>query len=170
MTLRSRSRILGDNSLRLVITFIIIFITGLSTPMTKNTSATVVSELTGDSKSTTSTALSSASSGLQQRGRKKWNNHRSIPLSVATDTFKGANAELRGKVFVKGASKAAKYDEAYKALVIYFGTKYDHRVYRAFENRDADIGRSTIVKPVPPMVDKIVQEATLGEDSKMRGR
>ena len=53
--------------------------------------------------------------------------------------------------------------------MIYFGSKYYHRVYRAFEHKDAYIGRNTIVKPNPPMVIKNFQEATLGEDSKMKG-
>ena len=57
-----------------------------------------------------------------------------------TDTFKGANLELANKVFVIGPSQASKYDEAYKALITYFGSKFDHRVSRAFEQKDADVG------------------------------
>ena len=55
-----------------------------------------------------------------------------MPSNVAIYQFKGANDELKGKVFVKGPNQAAKYDEAYKALIIYFGLKYDQRIYRSF--------------------------------------
>ena len=70
--------------------------------------------------------------------------------------FKGTNDELKGNVFVKGSSQAAKYDETYKALVIYFGLKYDQRVYRAFEHKDVSVGRKTLNKPNPPMIEKVV--------------
>ena len=127
---------------------------------------TVVSDLTGDSRSTAST-VSSSSSARSHRTKKKW---RGIPTNVGvTESFKGANDDLRGKVFVKGATQASKYDETYKALIIYFGLKYDQRIYRAFEHKDADVGRNTIVKPKPPMISKIIQEATEGEDSRMMG-
>ena len=56
-----------------------------------------------------------------------------------------------------------------KALVTYFGSKYDQRVYRAFQQKDVDAGRSTIIKPMPPMIDKVFQEVTLGENSTMIG-
>lgn len=36
-----------------------------------------------------------------------------------------------------------------------------------FEDNDADVGWTTIMKPYTPMVDKVVQEATFGDDSKM---
>ena len=50
-----------------------------------------------------------------------------------------------------------------------FGNKYDHRIYLVIEHKDADIGRNTLVKTDPPMINKIVREATLGEDRKMKG-
>ena len=59
---------------------------------------------------------------------------------VAIDPFKGANDDLKGKVFVKGTLQVAKYDEVYKALIVYFGLKYDQRIYRAFEHKDANVG------------------------------
>ena len=34
---------------------------------------------------------------------------------------------------------------------------------------DTDAGCGTLIKPTPPMVDKVVQEASLGEDSKLTG-
>ena len=54
-------------------------------------------------------------------------------------------------------------------MIIYFGLKYDQRIHRAFEHKDADVGRSTLVKPRPPMIDEVVQEAIEGADSKMKG-
>ena len=70
---------------------------------------------------------------------------------------------------MNGASQASKYNKTCKALIIYFGLKHDQRIYRAFEHKDADVGRRTLVKPKPPMVDKVVQEATLYKQSVMKG-
>ena len=134
-----------------------------------NPDGTVVSDITGDNKSTASALSSSSSSRGSQRSRKKWGGKHGIPSNVATESFKGANNDLKGKVFIKGKAQASKYDEAYKALITYFGLKYDQRIYRAFEHKDADVGRSTITKPKPPMINKVVQEASLGDDSKMIG-
>ena len=78
--------------------------------------------------------------------------------------------DLKGKVFIKGTNQAACYDDAYKALMTYFGSKYDQRVYRAFEQKDATAGSKMLKKPVAPMVDKVIQEATLGSDSKLVGK
>ena len=72
-------------------------------------------------------------------------------MNIAVKYFKGSNVGLKGKVFVKESTQVSKYDETYKALIIYFGQKYDHRVYTAFGHRDADVGRNGIVKPNPPM-------------------
>ena len=73
------------------------------------------------------------------------------------------------KGFVLGGSQASKYDEAYKAIVTYVVTKFDHRISRDYELKDADAGRSMLTKPNAPMKDKIVQVATIGEDSKLVG-
>jgi len=149
---------------------VIVVITTFPVNMTKiKTEGTVISDLTSDSQSTASTASSSSSSRNSQRLRKKWGNHRLIPSNVAIDLFKGSNNDLKGKVFVKGVSQAAKFDETYKALIIYFGLKYDQRIYRAFEHKDANVGRSKLVKLNPPMINKVIQEATKGEDSKIIG-
>ena len=64
--------------------------------------------------------------------------------------------------------QAVRY-EASKALIIYSGSKYDHRIYDNFEQKDATAGRITLVKPTPPIIDKVVQEATLGECIKVMG-
>jgi len=149
-----------------------LFINIILTPLTMGKTDpddTIVSDLTSDSKSTASTISFSSSSRGSLRNRKKWNNHHGIPMNVAVDSFKGANDELKGEVFMKGASQAAKYDETYKALIIYFGLKYNQRIYRAFEHKDVDVGQSTLVKLRPPMILKVVQEATLGASSVMNG-
>ena len=86
-----------------------------------NPDETIVSDLTIDTKSITSTSLSSSSSRGSHRGKKKWGGNHSVPSNVAINQLKGATDELKGKVFIKGPTQAAKYDEAYKALVIYFG-------------------------------------------------
>ena len=96
------------------------------------------SDLTHYTKSTTPTSILS---GASRRHKKKWNRQHGTQINMAGDTFKGANDELKGKVFVKGPSQAAKYDEAYKALIIHFRRKYDQRVYRAFEHKDTSVGR-----------------------------
>merc|ERR1740124_1955217 len=137
--------------------------------MKVKTEGTVISNLTSDSRSTISTASSSSSSINSQRLRKKWDSHPLIPSNIAINWFKGSSEDLKGKVFVKGASQAEKFDETYKALIIYFGLKYDQRIYRAFEHKDADVGRSKLVKPKPPMINKVIQEATEGEDIKIIG-
>ena len=94
----------------------------------------------------------------------KWN-----PTRQTVSTFKGAIPELSGKVFVTGPSQATKYDETYKALLHYFNSKYDHRVYRAFEAKDTTVGLGLLTRPTPPKIKKIVQEPTPGDSSVMRG-
>ena len=91
------------------------------------------------------------------------------PRPTNTAPFKGAVPELSGKVFVTGPSQAARYDDTYKALLHYFGNKFDHRVYLAFEKKDKDIGLSLLTKPSVPMIKKIVQEATAGDSSVLKG-
>ena len=91
------------------------------------------------------------------------------PRPTNTAPFKGAVPELSGKVFVTGPSQAARYDDTYKALLHYFGNKFDHRVYLAFKRKDKDIGLSLLTKPSVPMIKKIVQEATAGDSSVLKG-
>ena len=95
----------------------------------------------------------------------RWSNNR----PVITTTFKGAIPELSSKVFVTGPSQATRYDDAYRALIHYFGNKFNHRVYRAFERKDISVGLSLLTKPRPPMVKKVIQEPTAGPDSKLQG-
>ena len=122
---------------QLIAIYIIIqYIRVIATMGKINPDGTVVSDLTGDSRSTAST-VSSSSSSRSSRSRRNWKNHRTngIPSNVvAIDPFKGANDDLKGKVFIKGASQAAKYDEVYKSLIVYFGLKYDQRIHRVFEH------------------------------------
>jgi len=149
---------------------IIFIILLLILKMTNKTSdATVMSDLTGGSKSvgTAATSRSSSSSGEPSRVRRKWNNQKHVPFT--TDIFTGSNLNLQGKVFIMGMLQASQYDEAYKAIMTYFGMTYDHRVQCAFEHKDASIGLNMLTKPPAPMIDKVVQVATLGDDSKLRG-
>ena len=138
---------------------------------------TEISALTGDSKSrrtskTQSTTGTGSTSSKHQRNQ-KWGPQRKSngnPAQMNHITFKGANADLKGKVFVKGALQAAKYDEAYKAILNHIGAKFDHRVYKAFEYKDRTKGINLLIKPRPPMINKVVQFATMGEDSVLVGR
>ena len=57
---------------------------------------------------------------------------------------------MKGRTFTLGATQAAKYDEAVKALMSYISTKFDHRVQRAFEERDAQVGKNLLNEPVAP--------------------
>ena len=88
-------------------------------------------------------------------------------MIINIDTFKGANLELVNKVFVIGPAQASKYDEAYKVLITYFGSTFDHRVSRAFEQKDSDVGRIMLILPSVLMIDKVVQIATEGNNSKL---
>ena len=70
-----------------------------------NPDGTVVSNLTSDMKSTRATSNNSSSSSSAARRRSRWNNHPrpiQIPPNVSINTFKGANSDLIGKVFIKG--------------------------------------------------------------------
>ena len=89
--------------------------------------------------------------------------------STVGSNFKGAIAELNSHVFVTGPNQANKYDDAYKHRLHYFGNKFNHRVYQAFECKDETVGLDLHNKPSAPMTTKIVQEATPGADSKMIG-
>ena len=91
---------------QLVAIYIIIQYVRATTTMGKiNPDGTVVSDLTGDSRSSASTV--SSSSSRSSRNRKNWKNYctNGIPSNVvAIDLFNGANNDLKGKVFIKGAS------------------------------------------------------------------
>ena len=42
-------------------------------------------------------------------------------------------------------------------------------MYRAFEHKDATVGINMLVKPSPPMTTRIVQEASIGDNSVLTG-
>ena len=141
----------GYRSLPVIIPVFLIIAT-LATTMGRLTTP----DITKDVNSTTNTT-----SGTRN-GRKKWNGTSNTAHklgAIATDTFKGANSDLYNKVFVVGPTQASKYDEAYKSLITYFGVKYGHRISRAFEQKDADVGRNMLVCPNPPMTTKVVSIA-----------
>ena len=170
--------ILG-NSIRLLAIILTITIVTVSLFLNNKTMTvpddTVVSDITnGDSKlfTTASTSASSVSGGSQcDRHRRKWNNSKpQVPTRVAIkNDFKGSNTEVSGSVFIKGPTQAASYDEEYNALMTYFGGKYDQMMYRAYEQKDSNVGRKFLLKPSTLMIDKVVQIATLGADSKLIG-
>ena len=88
----------------ILITLVIYFIIITLTTMTKiNHDGTVVSDLSGNIRSTVLAASSSSSSRGPHQLRKKWGNHRGIPSNVAVDLVQGSNDELKGKVFIKKA-------------------------------------------------------------------
>ena len=152
-----------DNRYMPVILIAFFLITKLPTNMGRS----IVSEITTDVKSVGTGSTSGLSSSSSSSTRKKWNSHRPVPSNV--ETFKGANSDLSKKVFIIGATQASKYDEAYKALITYFVTKFDHRISRAFEMKDANAGRTMLMKPSAPMKDKVIQVASYGDDSKLTG-
>ena len=134
---------------------------------------TVVSDITG-STGTLITSTSNSSSLILGGSRRSRNRNRGskpqVPTRVAIkNTFKGAHTKLSGKVFINGPTQAASYDEAYKAIIMYFGSKYDQRVYHAFEQKDANAGRKLLIKSTAQMIEKVVQIATEGENSKLIG-
>ena len=61
---------------------------------------------------------------------------------------------LRGKLFIKGSLPAVKYDKAYKDILTYVGSKYNHHVYKSFEYQGKTKGSSILKKPKAPMVKK----------------
>ena len=95
----------------------------------------------------------------------RWGN----PKSMSSASFKGAIPELANKVFISGPTQATKYDEAYKSLTHYFGKKFNHRVFRAFEKKDEAVGLALLTKPKAPKVKKIVQVGSIGDNSVLTG-
>ena len=146
---------------RIIPVITIVYLLTAKLPITMGKS--VISDITTDAKSTStgSTSATSFSSSSGGRQRRKWS-HNNKPAIMNTVTFKGANLELTKKVFVIVPSQASKYDKAYKALITYFGSKFDHRVSRAFEQKDSDVGRKMLIFPSAPMINKVVQVATEG--------
>ena len=137
----------------LVINVIIIFITIIMNKVkTERGTGTIVP---GEAKSgaTATTGSSSLTSNSNSRTKNRWSNARGAVPAVI-DTFKGANLELKGKVFIVGPAQASKYDEAYKALLTYLGAKFDHKIHRAFEHKDATVGTNMLIKPSPPRDQK----------------
>ena len=82
----------------------------------------------------------------------KWRTARknNANLHTNTVTFKSANQDLKGNVFIKGLLKIAKYDKAYNAILIHIGMDYDNRVYKAFEHNAMAKVSNLLTKPKPP--------------------
>jgi len=77
---------------------------------------------------------------------------------------------LKGKVFIKGPTQAAKYDEAFKSYITFVGTKYGQQVKRAFIHKNRAAGTRTMNNPKVSMIRIIKQFSAIGTDSKMEGR
>ena len=58
---------------------------------------------------------------------------------------------MRGKTFIKGSNQVDKFNEAQKALLLYFSNKFDHRVQNAFEEKDLQVDLDLLREPSPPM-------------------
>ena len=130
-----------------------------SSNMTESISGTEISGLTDETRSQRTTRTSSMSGTASIIGKKKRSKWESPRKSTANPshrviTFKGAHSDLIGKVFIKGPLQAAKYDEAYKAILNHIGMKYDHRVYKWFEYKDKSKGTNLLTKPKAPITKR----------------
>ena len=105
----------------------------------------IISEIISDTKSTGTVSTSNMSSLPSASTKKKCSSRRIASSNV--DIFKGGNPDLFNKVFVIGGMKASEYDDAYKLLITYLVTKFNHRISGAFELKDANAGRIMLIKP-----------------------
>ena len=80
------------------------------------TSATKYSKADRSIAKTTGTLSVATKQKKYKRGNPCNKNTKIAPVA---SLFKGANLELRDKVFIKGPLQAAKYDEAYKSILTY---------------------------------------------------
>ena len=85
-------------------------------------------------------------------------------------TYQGKNADLNGNFFIKGPLQVAKYDEVYKVTLRYIGSKYNHRVCKAFVYEDMSKDPNLLTKPSASKSLKIIQEVTLGLNSVLIGK
>ena len=103
----------------------------------KSITSTEISGFTSDSM-TRKSLNTVPTTGTGSTSHKQWNKKWGVPcknknLNTNIVTFKEGNTDLKGKVFIKGPLQAAKYDEAYKAILTYIRLNYDNKVYNAFE-------------------------------------
>ena len=112
------------------------------------------------------TKLTPKNAGKPANNKSKWNGN---PRLVGESNFKGVIVKLSTHVFVTGPNQASKYDDAYKHILFYLGNKFNHRVHRAFECKDYAVGLSLLCKPTAPTTQKVVQEATPGDNSMFVG-
>ena len=101
-----------------------------------NTNSTDASDSrvpTKNSKFNNGTSVPSTKQKNRKWGTLRNKNYNLTPTALS---FKGANVDLCGKVFVKSPLQAAKYNKAYNDLLNYIGSTYDHRVYTAFGYTD----------------------------------
>ena len=122
----------------------------------KSIARTKISEIMMDTKAGKSTnKIVPITTTGKNNSRFKSNKWRKRTPSFNISTFQGANVDLNGKVFIKGPLQAAKYDEAYKAIFTYIGSKYDHRVYKAFEYKYKSKGYNLLTKLSAPKIKRL---------------
>ena len=95
----------------------------------------------------------------------KWNEPHSANL---TETFKGSNTELSGKIFTKGPTHVSIYNGSFKAILTYIGIKYDQRVYKSFEYKDKQRALLFLNKTTVHMITKIVQVGEISADGEYK--
>ena len=120
---------------------------------------TAISSLTCGSEpiSTASIAQSTRSGGVNTTNNTKKKPWARRPVAASVTTFKGAIPELSNKVLITGHQQASKYEEAYKALLLYINHHFNHRVHLAMERKDASAGLALLSKPVAPKKTVVVE-------------
>lgn len=126
-------------------------------------SGTEISDLTSATKrSKASIRSTSKTTGIllvvSEQKNKKWGNpcNKNTKTAHLASSFKDAHAELRRKLFIKGPLQASKYNKAYKAILTYLESKYNHRVYTAFKYKDKNKVTHLFKKPKAPKISKII--------------
>ena len=128
-----------------------------------DTQDTVVSDITGNIKSIATRNIASGSISSLTRSKPRWS------ASHPKGTLIWSSAALTGKVIMKGTTQATKYNEAYKSLITYVRTTYDHHVRKVFEIKDRSKGIKILTKPSAPTIRNIIQEVISGDGSVLKG-
>lgn len=110
----------------------------------------LIAPTTATDKTNGTTRTSSVSSKPKGKWSIPCNKIQSCNYVPTALSFKGAHVDLYGKLFIKGPLHAAKYDKAYKTILAYIGSNYDHYVYTAFKYKDTANGLGLLTKPSAP--------------------
>lgn len=65
-------------------------------------------------------------------------------------------------MFIKGLLHTAKYEKAYKSILAYIGSKYNHCVYNTCEYRYRTNGLNLLTTSRAPMTSKFIQTVLVG--------